>query len=276
MIRPKRDLIIAAVLLAISIPAFLYGLPGILRNEESAAVGVAVVAGLVGFFAAIMTFNFWKALRIARQLERGEGIVAQWTVRAEAVAAFRRAEATRSPNHFRLRSDEAITVTFGGEAVLAAGQLYVMPTAGLQKVHAVRLHHGDPPFLEFGTSVIAPKGSPSARTIGRTYGTLRVPATDRERAVAVVWHYEAMLSGRTIVAPGRWTNRIRAGVVGLILSGVCGLVGYVLAEANDWRAEGPLWWVPLVLLIVAPIVGLGSLIATLIAINWRRQQHGRR
>jgi len=276
MIRPKRDLIIAVVLLAISIPAFLYGLPGILRNEESVAVGVAVVGGLVGFFAAFMSLNFWKALRIARQLERGEGIVAQWTVRTEAVAAFRRAETTRGPNHFRLRSDESITVIFGGEAVLVAGQLYVMPTAGLQAVRAVRLQHGDPPFLEFDTSILTAKGSPSSRTIGLTYGTLRVPATDRERAVAVVWHYEAMLSGRTIIAPNRWTNRIRVGVVGLILSGVSGVIGYVLAEANDWRAEGPLWWVPLVLLIVAPIAGLGSLIVTLVALNWRKQQRGGR
>ena len=276
MIRPKRDLAIALTLLVLSIPAFLNGLPGILRNEASVAVGVAVAAALVGFFAAFMSLNFWAALRMARRLERGEDIVAKWTVRPEAVAAFRRAETSRGPNHFRLRADDALDVIFGGEAVLAGGRLYVMPTAGLQAVRAVRLHHGDPPFLEFDTSVLTAKGSPSARTIGRTYGTLRVPATDREGAVTVVWHYEAMLAGRTIIAPNRWTYRIRGGVVGMIVSALAGLVGYLLAEANNWRADGPLGWVPLVLLIVAPIAGLGSLVLALVAARWRQQQRGQR
>jgi hypothetical protein len=276
MIRPKRDLAIALILLAISFPAFLNGLPGILRNEASVAVGVAVLAALVGFFSAFMSLNFWSALRMARRLERGEGMVAKWTVRPEAVAAFRRAETARGPNHFRLRGDDAINVLFGGEAVLADGQLYVMPTAGLQTVHAVRLQHGDPPFLEFGTSLLTAKGSPSSRTLGRTNGTLRVPASDREAALTVVWHYEAMLAGRTIVDPNRWTSRIRVGVVGMILSALAGIAGYSLAVANDWRADEPLWWVPLVLLIAAPILGLGSLVVALTAAHWRRQQRGQR
>ncbi|MCC6241435.1 MAG: hypothetical protein IT353_01285, partial [Gemmatimonadaceae bacterium] len=113
MIHPRRDLTIALVLLLVSMPTLLAGLPAMRRNESSWLVGIAVVAGLVAFFSAFMTWNFYNALRLARRLERGEHVVARWTVSGESMASFRREEQQRARNHWRPRVDTPVEVIVG-------------------------------------------------------------------------------------------------------------------------------------------------------------------
>jgi len=275
VIHPRRDLTIALVLLLVSMPTLLAGLPAMRRNESSWLVGIAVVAGLVAFFSAFMTWNFYNALRLARRLERGEHVVARWTVSGESMASFRREEQQRARNHWRPRVDTPVEVIVGQEAVLVGGLLYSTPTAGLQAVCSVRLLHSDPPVLEFATTLVAATGSPSSRSLGVSHGALRLPAPERRAAALVVQHFTDMLAGRTIVAPTRWTVRIWIGVAGMVLAAAAGIGGYLGAEANGWRGDAPLWWIPLVLMITAPLLALASLALTVTAAIWRRQQRGR-
>jgi hypothetical protein len=274
MIHPKRDLIISLVLCLTGLGAFFWGLPDMIANVEGVRIVVGVIGGFVAFFAALLIPNFWWALRLARRMQAGHGLIAQWVVPAAQMDNFIRWEAGRGWNHWRPKVARDTDIRFAPEYAMADGRIYTMPTSGPQAVRDVTWIEGDPPVLDFRTATFVARGA-TVQTYAMEKGNLRVPVGDRRAGHAVLTAYQDMLAGRRIAHPRRWVIRKRIAVVWFVLSAAAGLWGWWVAEATGWRADGPWGFAPMIAMIVGIIFSLAAVVLYLLASAFHRRQLGK-
>lgn len=273
MIHPKRDLAIATMLFLAGLAALLWALPAMTDDSQTLRIVAGIIGGLVALFAALMIANFLFALRLVRQMQRGHGLIARWTVPAAAIDAFLKDEAGRPWNHWTPKAGQPAEILIAPERILAGGRFYATPTAGMQAVRGLRWIEGAPPVIAFDTVTITARSGGDALGVDR--GELRLPATDRA-AADVVWRaYHDMLAGRTVVAPDRWSWRIRVGRWIMVLAALVGLAGWGTAAATGWNGNDPLS-LAAVVAMTAGLLFLAAGAAIVAFAGWfRRVQQGR-
>lgn len=278
MIHPSRDVAIAIALLVFGLAAFLFGLEDLKAEASSVAAVFGVIGALVVFFSPFLLLNFWRALRLQRRLEGGQGEVDRWKLSADEIAQFVTAELeSDAPRPVWWPSKRArahgTEVIFGDEALAVDSRYLSLPTSGLQSMRGIRWDEGPQRVLEFKTRLIVTRGA-TVQTLTTQERILRVPAPDRSAALKVYQHFGDLLSGRRIIAPRRWTVRIRGGLIVAILSALMAVLGYVLAEQNGWRGDGEFWWVPMVMMLLGIFVGFGGLTVAIVSWRFQKMQRG--
>jgi len=277
MIHPKRDFLLALTLLGLSLCAIASAALGPGVFDDSKPRGVALVFGGFGaLFGLIFTVNFAYSLRLAANLSQGKGVIASWVIQPDQMRAFIAADAAINgpKNLWRPKADTVarpVTITFGPELVIADGAMLTIPSAGTQSIRAVILR---PQMLEFATQLTTARGGSVGGFV--TYKTpLRLPAPDPVLAESLRRYYQDILDGRTIVAPHRWTARIKIGLWAMAIGPVMAGAGYLLAESINWRGGGTTELVAMVLLILGLLLVPAGLVITLVAWQMYRIQHRR-
>ena len=165
---------------------------------------------MLGVLPALLgpIFLVHSALRIGtfRDLRRGHGVIARWTVAPAAFDAFRAAErdvprGSVMANFWKLPEAAppgGLDVIVSGCGVLLGDGYFPLSTAGGRRVESVRHIDSDPPAIEFGlaSNTIAHTSSATVANL-RSVQLLRVPVAPDAgaQADAVVRHYQARLDG---------------------------------------------------------------------------------
>jgi hypothetical protein len=278
MIHPKRDFIIALCLTLLGLAGVLWGYPAFTDTEPNARMIAGLVGGLVAFFGLLATINFWFALRLQRRLRSGTRTVFRWTVPPALMQRHVDNEAHRTgPRpHWQPKPQDVaqgLDVAFEPEAVLVGGHVYTMPSSGMQSIRSVQVEPTVPPVIEFQTQLFTLTGG-SAVTVRVHEGLLRVPAPDAAMAEKVRRYYADIIAGRTIIAPDRWTKRIKWGRWIAIVSVLLGIAGFALAQATGWRGDTGSGIAAITLILIG-IFGLpAGLVIMAMASAFRRRQQG--
>jgi hypothetical protein len=268
MIHPVRDSLIALILTLAGLVAFAWGLHRLSQfGENDVPGGIAVaIGGLVAFLSLLMLINFHWALRIARRMRRGEGVIARWTVPAETVAAYVSAEKAR-PWHDRSRwkpkPDAPVEIMFSADGLLAGGRYHGLSSKGLQTYTAVELVYGSPVMIQFSTRDLAVVGD--RLTSHRAALRLPVPRGADDPAGKVLAHFRQGLGDATLTNPNFWRIRLRIGLGVIVACAVAAAIGWYLAEQSGWRADDSQGMTAMILMIVSAIFGLGGLVLAAIA-----------
>jgi hypothetical protein len=273
MIHPRRDTLIALFATLAAWGALAWGLERLVRlGGEDLAGGVAVVTGaLVGVFAVLVLVNFLAALRLARRMERGEGVIARWTPGPAAVTAFRAAEAAL-PRAARSRwrpKAGAAEILFSADGVLAGGQYHALPSDGVNRVRAVEVVPGVPAAIQFQLSEL----SATTTRVFLTGVILRYPLAHGAEAAAqdLQDHFRRVIARQTTGNPGFWPRRRRAGLIGAGIGCALAAIGYVLAGQTGWQADDLPGGASILLLALGLIIAvLAGLVATVAALALRR------
>jgi hypothetical protein len=275
MIHPTRDSLIALIMTLAGLAGFAWGLQRLLTyGENDAPGGIAVaVGGLTAFFGLLALLNFRWALRITRRMQRGEGIIARWTVPAETVTAYVAAERARpwhERSRWRPRSDAPAEILFSAHGVLAGRRYHGLASQGLNSFTAVELIQGSPNLIQFSTREIAVVGD----RLTSQHSVLRLPIARgaEEPAAKVLSHYRQTLSGAIVARPDFWRKRQKIGLFILLLSAIAGGIGWVLAEMSGWQADGVQGMTAMILMIVGVIFGLAGLFLTVLASRFRGKE----
>jgi hypothetical protein len=278
MINPKRDFTIALCLTILGLAAVIWGFPVFANDEPSPRMIIGLVGGLVAFFGLLASVNFWFALRLQRRLRSGTNTVFHWTVPPALMRAYADNEARRTgPRpHWQPNAEDitnGLNVAFEPESVLVADYVYTMPSSGMQAIRSVSVEPGTPPIIEFQTQLFTMTGG-SAVTVRVHEGLLRVPAPDAAMAEQVRLYYADIISGRTIIAPDRWTKRIRWGRWIAISCVLLGVVGYALAQAIGWRGDDATGIAAITMILIGLLGTPAGLAIMALASAFRRRQHG--
>lgn len=275
MIHATRDSLIAFLLTLGGLGAFAWGLTRLMEyGENDTPGGIALAAGgLVGFFALIMLFNFRWALRITRRMQRGEGVIARWTLPADTVSAYvtvERARPWHERSRWRPRPGRSAEILFSADGVLAGGRYHGLAAQGLNSFTAVDLLSGNPILLQFSTREIAMVGD----RLTSNHSVLRLPIARGadEPAATVLNHYRRVLSGAVVARPDFWRKRQKIGIVILFLSALAGVGGWLLAELGDWQADDGLGMTAMILMITGVMFGLAGLFLTVLAARFRGKE----
>lgn len=243
MIHPKRDFIIALSLFFIGLAAAIWGLPSLADDSLRAKSVALVIGGLMALFGLIFSFNFGVALRIKWRLEKGTDAIARWNIPPAQLNLYIQTEAQRAgqhphwqPNHHD--KEFGINVAFGPESVLLGGLLYSIPSSGLQSIRAVKVYLDQPPVIEFQTQLYETRGA-TVQTLRVSKGLLRVPAPDEAQALSVCNYYQDIITGKHIVAPNRWTIRIKIGLATIGVSVLMIVASRVMSELSGGKPFGP-------------------------------------
>jgi hypothetical protein len=274
MIRPRRDIPLSGLLVLIALMAlgwFFLASPGL--SDTQGIHMLALMLGGLGLLLALpIWINFLAAGRILNRLKRGQGVIARWTLRPEAVQEFLALEQGRQPrNAWRPTRQDRQTgaeVIFGAEYVVLGEGLFSLPTAGMQSIRQIGLDQGPPLSVVFHTLAYLPNND---RLI-IDKAVWRIPVTDPDAANAAIAHFRATLSGQTVVAPRRWLWRIRLGLALVVICPIGGLIGYQMAQVGP-RTDAEMV-LPLTLMILGVIGPIGGLIIAAIAWAFHRRQRG--
>jgi hypothetical protein len=278
MIHPKRDFTLALCLTLIGIAAVLWGYPAFTDTDPSPRMIAGIVGGLVAFFGLLATINFWFALRVQGRLKSGSNTVFRWTIPPALMRAYVENEGSRTgPRpHWQPSAEDiasGLNVAFEPESVLVSAYIYTMPSSGMQAIRAVSVEPTTPPVIEFQTQLFTMTGG-SALTVRVHKGLLRVPAPDLATAGQVHRYYADIIAGRTIIAPDRWTKRIRWGRWIVIVSVLLGIAGFALAQATGWRGDDATSIVAITLVLIGALFTPAGLIIMALASVFLRRQRG--
>jgi hypothetical protein len=268
MIQPARDYLIALILTFAGLAAFAFGLWRLVEHGENdvpGGVGVAI-GGLVALFGSFMLLNFRWALRIARRMQRGEGVIARWTLPAETVTAYVAAEKARpwyDRSRWKPKPGAEAEVLFSADGVLAGGRYHGLSSKGIQTYTAVDLIYGNPVMIQFSTREIAVVGD--RLTSHRSALRLPVARGADEPAAGVMAHFGQGLTHAVQTQPDFWRSRRKIGLVILVLSAASAGIGWLLAEASGWSADAASGMVAMILMIVGVIFGLAGLFLVALA-----------
>jgi hypothetical protein len=276
MIHIERDLSIAVAMFLVGLAGIAWGWEDIALNQETFAAIAAVVGGFLLVFGVLMTFNFLLALFMRRDIVSGRKAFANWIVPADVVERFVAAEAARGrpwsewrPNQ-RDRRD-GLAVHFAPETIVVGGALLSIPSSGMQSMRAIRIEPGDPPVLEMQTHMYAARSGGDGG-ITSIRGALRTPAPDLVSAEEIRAWYQEVLDGRNVIAPNRWTSRIKGGVIAAAVGAAVFLVGLGLYVVTGDLLEGPAGPAPLLAMIFGALIAVCGLIIASVASGFRRRQ----
>jgi hypothetical protein len=270
---PKRSAVIAGTLTILAIGAIASGVIDMRSAGEETAwsalkIGAGLAVAILGFF---LTLNFVWAVRLVGAMQRGEGVIARWTVPPGLFDDFRSAEAAHKAegrrNDYKVpRSTPAngVEIIFSADAVLIGDTFFGLARDGLARFTGARAAPGNPPCIAFATAMTAAWTGDSGAHFATVTGELRVPITrtGQEQARAVLDHFQAVAGRRKVVKPYFWRLRIRIGLGAALVAGLVCAAGFAL---NALRVD--LGIVPLVMAVVGAVTALGGLVLALIA--WR-------
>lgn len=233
---------------------------------------IAVVLGLA------LVPNFIWGMRVVGALQRGEGVIARWTVTPTTFEQFRALDrtlkGTPEDNDYwapKVTPPAGIDIAFTAESVLIGDTFFGLAISGLIRFSSVRLRQSTPRCLEFATVMTQVVGQPSVR-VYNWGGVLRVPIADdaHDMAAKVLRHYEDVVARRTVVRPGFWRTRIKIGLIAAAVSAAIAVLGYALSGMNEELASAPM-----VLMIAGTIFTFaGMALASLAWLFEKRQRNG--
>lgn len=228
---------------------------------------IAVVLGLA------LVPNFIWGMRVLGALQRGEGVIARWTVAPATFDQFRAFDrtlkGTAEDNDYwapKVTPPAGIEVLFTPESVLIGDTFFGLASSGLIRFGNVRLRQSTPPCLEFSTIMTQVAGQPSAVRVYNWQGVLRVPIADDAHDVAakVLRHYEDVIARRTIVRPNFWRTRIKIGLIAAAVSAAIAALGFALIGMSEILA--------LVMMIAGVIFTFAGLVLASLAWLFEKQQ----
>jgi hypothetical protein len=231
---------------------------------------IAVVLGLA------LVPNFIWGMRVVAALQRGEGVIARWTVAPATFDQFRAFDCTlkgtAEDNDYwtpKVTPPAGVEILFTPESVLIGDTFFGLASSGLIRFSNVRLRQSTPPCLEFSTIMTQLAGQPSAVRVYNWQGVLRVPIADDAHDVAakVLSHYEDVVARRTIVRPNFWRVRIKIGLIAAAVFSSIAVLGYALNGMNEELAQAPL-----IMMIVGAIFGGAGLVLASLAWLFQKQQ----
>lgn len=164
---------------------------------------------VLGLFPALLSpiafARCLSAVRIVRDMRSGRTAIARWSVPAEQFSRFveedqRLAERKFTTNFYRppnVVPAAGVEVIFSDDGVLIGDGYFPLSTTRGRRVVSVRYVDGDPPTIEFGTTLNTLVRTSSATVATtRLAETLRVPVATgaRREAGDVVRRYEGMIS----------------------------------------------------------------------------------
>ncbi len=280
---PRLQVRICLALLVVSVVALVAGIAGLnSAGGEATAAGVAVALGLLGsVIFALFLLNFAWAVRVFDAIQRGENLVARWTVPADAFDRFRENEAGHAagghPNDYtppRATPPGGVEVIFAKDGVIVGDTYFGLSTTGLSHFRQVGIVPGDPLCLGFQTALLTGRQQSSGTpTFNTALGLLRIPVANaaHPEAQAVLDHYIAALAGQVMVKPEFWPKRIRWGLWAAAGSAVVAAAGFGLGALDT-----DLGVVPLILAVVGTVAALGGLVLAFVAWTFAdRQRRGR-
>jgi hypothetical protein len=198
-IRPGRNAVIAGALGLAGIASIVVGTIDLRVHDGDGAPWLAL-----GTFPALLgTAAFFYYLHYAarvRAMRRGEGLIARWTVPANAFRRFREAEAkipARSVmvNYYRPPEsipENGVEVLFSDSGVLIGDGYFPLSTTGSRRIESVRHAEAVPDALELSIG-LAGSARTSSVTIQstRVLYVLRVPVAEGagQAANVVLRHY---------------------------------------------------------------------------------------
>jgi hypothetical protein len=278
MIHVERDLAIAVVMALLGLAGIAWGWPDIASEQESMAAAAAVIGGFLLVFGILMTANFTMALLMRRDIVNGRKSFARWELTPDKVERFVAAETALGRPWSEWRPTErdrrdGLAVHFAPETVVVGGAFLSIPSSGMQSLRAIRVDPGDPPVLEMQTHMYAAR---SGGGITSLRGALRTPAPDAASAEAVRAWYQEVLDGRNVIAPDRWTSRIKGGRIAAGLGGLVFIAGLGLFFATGDLVEGPTGLAPLLAMIFGALIAACGLIIASVASGFRRRQFNAR
>jgi hypothetical protein len=275
MIKPTRDFLIALVLTVSGLAAFAFGLMRLLEHGENDMPGSIAVAvgGLVTLFGIILVLNFRWAMRIARRMQRGEGVFARWTVPVETVTAYLAAESARplaERSRWKPKPGAPAEILFSDDGILAGGTYHGLSAKGLQTYTAVDLVYGSPVMIEFATREVAVVGD----RLTSHHAILRLPIARGadEPAGKVIAHFKLGLSDAVRTNPTFWLSRKRIGLVILALCAILFATGWFMAEQGGWRADDTQGLTAMVLMITGAVFSIAGAFLFLLASAKLRQR----
>jgi len=239
-------------------------------------IGLGIIVVVLGL---AMVPNFIWGMRVVAALERGEGVIARWTVAPATFDQFRAFDrtlkGTAEDNDWwapKVTPPAGVTVLFTADSVLVGGTFFGLASSGLIRFNNVRWRQSTPPCLEFSTVMTQLAGQPSSVRAYDWQGVLRIPIADDAHDVAatVLSHYEDVIARRIIVKPHFWRTRIKIGLIAAAVFSAITVLGYALSGMNEELALAPM-----IMMIVGTIFGAGGLILALLA--WlfeQRQRNG--
>lgn len=280
---PVRNVRICLALTFASLTALVAGILAMRsKGAETTASGIAIAFGLLGTVVfPLLLANFVWATRIFAAIQRGENVIARWTVPPDAFERFRANEAGHAaagyPNDYtppRRTPAEGVEVAFSKDGVLVGDTFYGLATTGLAHIRQAGIVPGEPLCLGFQTAMTTGQvQSSDAVSFGTALGILRIPVADASHteAMAVLDHYTKALAGQVIVKPDFWRKRIRWGLRAAVFSAFVAAAGFALEAL-----KAGLGVIPLILAIVGVITAIGGLVLAFLAWTFEnRQRQGR-
>jgi hypothetical protein len=254
-------------------------------GHETGATAAAIGVGFpVAVIATGMLFLAIRALRIVAALDRGEGVIARWTVSPEDFAEFTADNAARNALGGACRNDwkiprttppQGIEIVFGADGVLVGSRYFGLVNTGMLKFEGVQMLPSNPLALEFGT-VATTVSHGTAVHIHRTRGALRIPVPRlaRDEAVRVLDHFRRVDAREIVVDPGFYLGRMRFGLIAAPICFLTAAAGFALQFLGYGNLlDGTL---PVALAVGGTVGGAGALILAMTAWTLSRAQHLRR
>mgnify|MGYP001614553028 CR=1 FL=1 len=200
-IRPGRNAVVSGMLGLAGIALVIAGVIDVRIHNGNGAPWL-----VLGMFPALLGpiafFHYVRHAGRVRAMRRGEGLIARWTVPADAFRRFREAEA-RIParsvivNYYRPPEsipEAGVEVRFADSGVLIGEGYFPLSATGSRRVECVRHAEAVPDALEFSIGLVSRARTSSVTSQStRTLYVLRVPvARDAGHAAnAVLRHYRA-------------------------------------------------------------------------------------
>ena len=262
---------------AVAWGAVTMAVTGVETAGPSAAVGLGFAPAII---ATGMTLLGWKGLKTVAATQRGEGMIARWTVSAEEYADFLRNNAARNalgPGYDndwqppREIPEKGLDVVVRADGVMVGDAYFGLVNTGALKFEGVQMLPENPLAIEFGTVATSfTQGSSSFHT-RRVRGVLRLPVSrlGRDEGVKVLKHYRQVDAREIVVNPGFYLGRIRFGLAAATICFVIAALGFAI-EFSPWGDGWENWTLPMA--VVGIVAGIGGLVLARIASQLRQAQ----
>jgi hypothetical protein len=249
---PKRSVMICLVMVALGGGALLWGIfqMNSLGKETpftAAAIGVGLLVTIV---FSIFLFNFVWAVRLTNAMQRGENVIARWTVPPQTLEEFRvneeelkKAGRTNDYKLPRKIPAKGIDVVFSPSAVMIGDAFFGLSKTGMARFNWIQMAPGNPLAIAFGMAMTVGRASSTGAAIITTHKSeLRIPdaRTANAEASKVLTHYTAVHSGQTIARPGFWAFRVKIGLWALGIGAVSAAAGFGLNALKVKLGDVPL------------------------------------
>jgi hypothetical protein len=271
---PRRSVRICIAMLVVGIAGILWGiyemnrLGGAETGGTATAIGVGLLLTILG---ALFLFNFLWAVRLTEAMQRGENIVARWTVPPQTLEEFREDEEQRKkagrPNDWKVPRKipaQGLEVIFSPTAVMIGDTFFGLSKGGLARFTSIQTVPGNPLSIGFGMAMTTGRSTSTGATLTTIHSELRIPIARMASAEAskVIAYYTSVDRGETIARPGFWALRVKIGLWGAGIGAASFAIGMAL---NALKVD--LGLLPLFMAVIGGvIVPFGLLLAFL---AWR-------